>query len=416
MKSPVRAAAVAFVVTCFAASCGDISVHGTGDECAADEDCVGVVTPQNECQVPACAEGSCIVGQVTDGTSCDDGNPATSDDACKAGACVGAACTCTEAGECCDGCLPISEGEACTDDGVTCTNDLCKQGACVHSAASGSCYIDSQCHADGDAKPSNDCQYCDSFSSPAEWRDKLNDVACDDGDAGTGDDMCADGVCAGTKCNCTTMNFCCDGCFFINNGGSCDDDGIECTSDVCVDGECTHEVAAGSCLIDGDCWTDGTNNPDNTCQYCDSVFAEGAWRNKVDSSPCDDSNACTKSDTCGGGVCEGSDPVVCEASDQCHDVGTCDPATGGCSNPEMADNTACDDGNENTGNDHCEAGVCLGSGCICGNLGDCCDGCLPINDEGPCADEGLACTSDACSGGTCVHEPLAGACVIEACR
>src|SRR5262249_12809754 len=32
-------------------------------------------------------------------------------------------------------------------------------------------------------------------------------------------------------------------------------------------------------------------------------------------------------------ACLGANPVVCTAMDECHDVGTCDPTTGQCSNP-----------------------------------------------------------------------------------
>lgn len=52
--------------------------------------------------------------------------------------------------------------------------------------------------------------------------------------------------------------------------------------------------------------------------------------------------------------------VVCpEAIDDCHDVGTCDRWTGLCSNPEVPDGTACDDGNSCT-TDTCVAGECQG--------------------------------------------------------
>jgi hypothetical protein len=53
--------------------------------------------------------------------------------------------------------------------------------------------------------------------------------------------------------------------------------------------------------------------------------------------------------------------MTCTASDQCHDIGTCDPATGACSNPNAADGTACDDGNAATANDQCTNGVCGGT-------------------------------------------------------
>ena len=53
-------------------------------------------------------------------------------------------------------------------------------------------------------------------------------------------------------------------------------------------------------------------------------------------------------------------PVVCTASDQCHDVGTCNTSTGVCSNPPKANGTACSDGNSCTQTDTCQAGTCTG--------------------------------------------------------
>src|SRR5205823_539575 len=75
---------------------------------------------------------------------------------------------------------------------------------------------------------------------------------------------------------------------------------------------------------------------------------------------CNDGNACTQTDTCQNGACVGGNPVVCRASDSCHAAGTCDPATGACSNPSVADGTACDDGDPNTISDICVQGVCQG--------------------------------------------------------
>jgi len=81
---------------------------------------------------------------------------------------------------------------------------------------------------------------------------------------------------------------------------------------------------------------------------------------KPDGTPCDDLNACTQTDICEGGICVGSNPVVCTALDQCHDAGTCD-STNGCSQPIKANNTACDDGDSCTDADVCISGVCKGT-------------------------------------------------------
>lgn len=75
---------------------------------------------------------------------------------------------------------------------------------------------------------------------------------------------------------------------------------------------------------------------------------------------CSDGNLCTQTDSCQAGVCLGSSPVVCTASDACHDAGTCAPASGICSNPARSDGSSCDDGNACTESDACSAGVCVG--------------------------------------------------------
>jgi len=73
---------------------------------------------------------------------------------------------------------------------------------------------------------------------------------------------------------------------------------------------------------------------------------------------CDDGDACTQTDTCQGGGCVGTNPVVCAASDQCHDAGICDPLTGLCSDPESPDGAACDDDLFCNGADTCQGGTC----------------------------------------------------------
>ena len=72
---------------------------------------------------------------------------------------------------------------------------------------------------------------------------------------------------------------------------------------------------------------------------------------------------CKAPDKCTVAACDATTglcvftPVVCTASDQCHVPGTCDLATGQCSNPPAPDGTAFSDGNLCTG-ENCQAGVC----------------------------------------------------------
>src|SRR2546425_472464 len=100
--------------------------------------------------------------------------------------------------------------------------------------------------------------------------------------------------------------------------------------------------------------------------------------------PCNDGNLCTQGDACLAGVCTGI-RVVCRPLDQCHDAGTCDPATGTCSNPSKLNVSPCDDGNPCTENDRCRDGVCGGTPKNCG--------------------DGIPCTVDRCNEvGSCIHE------------
>src|SRR5207244_1294041 len=134
---------------------------------------------------------------------------------------------------------------------------------------------------------------------------------------------------------------------------------------------------------------------------------------KPNGSPCNDGNACTHTDTCQSGVCTGGNPVVCPAPDQCHDAGTCSPATGACSNPAQPDGSACNDGNACTRTDTCQRGTCTGSNpavCTahdqCHNARTCnpatgtCSN--PAKPDGSTCNDGNACTqTDTCQMGTC---------------
>jgi hypothetical protein len=104
-----------------------------------------------------------------------------------------------------------------------------------------------------------------------------------------------------------------------NSAQACED-GNPCTTDRCVTNACVHDVNTASC---------------------------------------NDNNACTLTDVCQGGVCIGSNPKVCPASDSCH-TGTCTPSTGACGQATKANGSACNDNNACTGGEFCTAGVCGG--------------------------------------------------------
>src|SRR5262249_60467729 len=109
------------------------------------------------------------------------------------------------------------------------------------------------------------------------------------------------------------------------NGTACND-GTACTTgDACTAGACPGGAAL-SC-DDGNPCTDDVCDPAVGCRHTNNT------------APCNDGNACTQTDVCSAGVCGGSNPVVCVASDQCHPAGPCNATTGLRSNPERADGT-----------------------------------------------------------------------------
>ncbi len=131
-----------------------------------------------------------------------------------------------------------------------------------------------------------------------------------------------------------------------------------------------------------------------------------------DGAPCDDGNACTKIDTCQGGVCVGGNPVTCVAQDQCHSAGTCDSSTGLCDDPVKPNGTSCSDGNLCTQNDKCQAGICGGTPKSCAAQDQChLDGnCDPVTGNcnnllkpnGVACNDGNPCTQlDICQLGVC---------------
>jgi hypothetical protein len=148
----------------------------------------------------------------------------------------------------------------------------------------------------------------------------------------------------------------CDQSSFVNDFAPCPDtDGNDCTEARCDEHTCDQN---GFIRFFDPCPdTDGNDCTEAECDglgNCDQnavVQANGA--------SCDDGTACTEPDSCLNGICVGSNPVVCIALDQCHDVGICDPATGICSDPPLPDGTTCDDGDKCTSPDLCNSGICI---------------------------------------------------------
>ena len=134
-------------------------------------------------------------------------------------------------------------------------------------------------------------------------------------------------------------------------------------TDTSADGDATDTDTS----VDGDTESDG--DTDVTPLNCDdgnpcTIDLDGGNRCiygwQPEGAPCDDGNACTQMDTCEIGVCRGGNPVVCAASDQCHEMGLCDPNTGVCDNPWKPNGSICNDSNACTLTDSCQSGACVG--------------------------------------------------------
>jgi hypothetical protein len=185
------------------------------------------------------------------------------------------------------------------------------------------------------------------------------------------------------------------------------DDGNACT----INDFCVGNICLGTAV---DC--SGSGDACNVAS-CDSGGAEGNCDNVTalpNGSACDDSDACTVSDTCQSGTCTSGSVVDCSPfSDQCNDASCNSGGTeGNCSiNTPVSNGTACSDGSVCTVGDSCQAGSCeSGSPPDCSGSGDDCNGAScdpaggagncddfgPINEGGPCGNDG------ACAAGVCI--------------
>lgn len=197
------------------------------------------------------------------------------------------------------------------------------------------------------------------------------------------------------------------------------DDGNSASGDCCSPG-CRLDPVGTACAGDRNVCTDDVCNGSGSCEHLNNTL------------PCEDGAFCTANDTCGGGVCIPGAPRDCSgAADQCN-FGTCDEAHDRCGTPK-ANGLGCNDGDQCTQSDSCQAGVCAGSNPIqCGSSDQCHVGvCAPATGQcfevakpngSACEDGNLCTTSDTCQVGACTAGAavtcaapgqcqLAGACV-----
>jgi MYXO-CTERM domain-containing protein len=251
-------------------------------------------------------------------------------------------------------------------------------------------------------------------------------------DCGSG--FCVDGVCCDSAC-----------------GGGSTTDCLACSvaAGAALNGVCGQRTVGASCN-DGNACTSGETCPvagtcsggtTTTCSPLDQCHSAGTCDPgtgmcsnpaKTDGTTCSDNNACTSGDACMSGTCvAGSTVVVCTASDQCHDVGTCNPTTGVCSNPAKTNGATCDANDLCRGGpDLCINGSCTATGALntcpsndsCRNTGTCdpgtglCSTGTAKVDDTPCTDQNACTSGDKCQAGVCTPTATTTCTALDGCH
>ena len=429
--------------------------NGLDDDCdgevdeptLVDGEYVGLCEDQNECTADSCSGEAGCQHEALDGGECKDGDACTVGDHCDAGVCIGSPVECDDSNACTDdtcdgfgGCA-FEFNEATCDDGNVCTvADRCDNGECLGVSVSCECLNDADCAALEDGDLCNGTLICDvaglphacavdpmtvvecpapddgpdapclaAFCNPETGDCSLAPAnpgwSCNDGDSCTVGESCSEGACAGGQAaNCADGNPCTDdscdagvGCSHEPNQLPCSDNDVCSIGDICGNGECQSGNSQLTCADGNSCTVDS----------CDAW--EGCVFAAVDGD-CSDGNACTDGDVCGDGECLPGAPVVCDDDNSCT-AESCD-ATVGCITVQLSG--PCDDGDDCTSGDHCQAGQCTFSDIVSCDDGNPCTtdtcqpgaGCVNAALAGEC-DDGNACTDgDLCDGGQCVPGPL----------
>ncbi len=228
---------------------------------------------QDPCTADTCDPGTGCVHAPADGP-CEDGDPCTTGDTCSGGQC-----------------LPGSGVLDC-DDGNPCTVDGCDAGqGCVHvEDAAQACDDHNPCTQEG-CDPGTGCTW-----TPVEG-------TCNDEDACTLGDFCAEGVCVAGRGipDCDDDNECTEdscrpevGCIHARRTGPCDD-GVACTEDdQCLGGVCTGQKTAACPFCEYH------DNPDANKAVVLEIGASGHPGDGLDLDG--DPATCAPSTDCSGGV------------------------------------------------------------------------------------------------------------------
>ena len=224
------------------AACDDGNACTAGDTCSAGACLSG---PSVDCEDGnGCTDDSCDPGtgcrNDANTLACDDGDACTTADSCSAGTCVGGpAPDCDDGNQCTadscvspTGCESVKVSISC-DDGNACTTaDTCSDGLCVGG-------LPPDCD-DGNGCTDDGCNMVTGCTS------NDNSLPCDDGSACTTADTCAAGGCVGgVPPDCEDGNVCSDhscdpasGCLQAANTAACEDGDATTLGDTCANMGC----------------------------------------------------------------------------------------------------------------------------------------------------------------------------------
>lgn len=440
----------------------------TDGSCAIDPTTIKTCSTEG---LPACKlaycdpdDAQCKQKNIENGTACDSGDKCTKNTVCLGGVCGnGQAVDCNDNNSCtADSCTPATgcvhtpevDGTGCTDKDLCTQNDQCIDGLCVGEpiAACSGCTTDIDCQPFEDGNLCNGTLYCYQGKcevNPATvvpcaastdtckqvtcqpttgncvTQDALGGTPCNDNNACTKGDYCAQGNCVGLPLDCDDQNACtendCDplvGCVNTPKDAPCGDGNPCTTDDHCEDGVCVGTLDPScQCTTKADCapfedgdlcngtlicvnnqcvvdestvknCTQGLLNPCVTA-VCEALTGACIEQDLSDGSSCNDHNACTENDKCLGLQCSGS-------SVQCDDGNLC---TSEVCHAELGcvyeyNSLPCNDNNDCTKNDTCQEGICLGEPdpiCEC----DTADDCVEFEDGNLCNGT-LICVSHKC--------------------
>ena len=384
----------------------------TAGVCVAPSLCTDVVcVAKTQCHlVGKCDEatGICSEPEKTSANtvdlSCNDGNDHTLNDECDGfGGCYGInpctsrgdSCLTSSSSQCTMSECDINSGECVRTnkpDGTDCDdgNSLTNPGSpdkCVAGKCTGEqVCMSGTCHAQG-AK-CLESYNCDPLTNSCVPVYMPEDTPCDDGDLHSIGDKCTkDGACIGEP---------------VCNTQDCPAPQNKCYTVICYNGQCielkkSHTDQDDDCITcDGvDCAAMKGDTPCKLAGVCQDATGKCTYADAPEGSVCDDKLDNTVNDKCVMGFCVGEDKckdVTCTAKSDCHSVGVCDKFTGTCSNPVKMPLAMCNDGDDTTSDDMCLAdGTCTGTPI-----------CRTMNNANCVTD--LPCKKATCINGECIIE------------